>query len=148
MPLQTGPYPDVAGKLAVPLQNTVPAPMHWAPQLLQSDGGPCRDAPEPPAIPLPRRPPHRCGHGPMRKAKLKVAEKQEAIEGFDRAVRQSERELAAVVVRVKDEEVDEVVEVDVQGEMEEASVKEKEEETKVVEAAPARGGDEPVAQGG
>ena len=35
--------------------------------------------------------------------------------------------------------MDEVVEVDVQGEMEEASVKEEEEETKVVQAAPARG---------
>ena len=68
-----------------------------------------------------------------------MAEKQEAIEGFDRAVRRSERELAAVVARVKDEEVDDVVEVDVQGEMEEASVKEEEEETKVVEAAPAGG---------
>ena len=82
----------------------------------------------------------RWGEANLRKAKLKVAEKQEAIEGFDRAMRQSERELAAVVARVKDEEVDEVVEVDVQGEMEEASVKEEEEETKVVEAAPAGGG--------
>ena len=45
-----------------------------------------------------------------------------------------------VVARVKDEEVDEVVEVDVEGEMEEASVKEEEEEMKVVEAAPAVGG--------
>ena len=69
-----------------------------------------------------------------------MVEKQEAIEGFDRAVRRSERQLAAVVARVKDEEVDEVVEVDVQGEMEEASVKEEEEDTKVVEAAPAGGG--------
>ena len=69
-----------------------------------------------------------------------MAKKQEAIEGFDRAVRRSERELAAVVARVKDEEVDEVVEVDVEGEMEEAIVKEEEEETKVVEAAPAGGG--------
>ena len=54
-------------------------------------------------------------------------------------MRQSERELVAVVARVKDEEVDEVVEVDVHGEMGEASVEE-EEETKVVEAAPAGGG--------
>ena len=77
----------------------------------------------------------------LRKAKAKVAEKQAAIEGFDRAVRQSERQLAAVVARVKDEEVDEVVEVDVHGEMEEeASVKDEEEETKVVEAGPAGGG--------
>ena len=89
----------------------------------------------------------RWGEANLRKAKLKVAEKQEAIEGFDWAVRRSERELAAVVARVKDEEVDEVVEVDVQGELEEASVKDDEEEMKVVEAAPARGGDEPVAQG-
>ena len=69
-----------------------------------------------------------------------MAEKQAAIEGFDRAVRKSERELAAVVARVKDEEVDEVVEVDVHGEMEEASVKDEEEETKEEEAAPAGGG--------
>ena len=80
------------------------------------------------------------GETNLRKVKAKVAEKQAAIEGFDRAVRHSEMELAAVVARVKDEEVDEVVEVDVLGEMEEASVKEKEEETKVVEAAPAGGG--------
>ena len=82
----------------------------------------------------------RWGEANLRKAKAKVAGKQEAIEGFDRAVRRSERELAAVVARVKDEEVDEVVEVDVQGEREEVSVKEEEEETKVVEAAPAGGG--------
>ena len=90
----------------------------------------------------------RWGEANLRKAKAKVAEKQEAIEGFDRAESRSERELAAVVARVKDEEVDEVVEVDVQGEMEEASVKEEEDETKVVEAAPAGGGgDERLAQG-
>ena len=84
----------------------------------------------------------------LRKAKAKVAEKQAAVEGFDRAVRQSERQLAAVVARVKDEEVDELVEVDVHGEMEEeASVKDEEEETKVVEAAPAGGGDERLPQG-
>ena len=76
-----------------------------------------------------------------------MAEKQAAFEGFDPSVRQSERELAAVVARVKDEEVDEVVEVDVHGEMEEARVKEEEEETKVVEAARAGGGDERLAQG-
>ena len=63
------------------------------------------------------------------------------MEGFERAVRQCERQLAALVGRVKDEEVDEVVEVDVHGEVEEkASVKDEEEETKVVEAAPAGGG--------
>ena len=44
-----------------------------------------------------------------------------------------------MVARVKDEEVHEVVEVHVEGEMEEAIVKE-EEETKVVVAAPAGGG--------
>ena len=77
----------------------------------------------------------------LRKAKAKVAEKAAAVEGFERAVRQCERQLAAVVARVKDEEVDKVVEVDVHGEMEEeASVKDEEEETKVVEAAPAGGG--------
>ena len=64
----------------------------------------------------------RWGEANLRKAKLKVAEKKEAIEGFDRAVRWSERGLAAVVARVKDEEVVEVVEVDVQGKMEEASM--------------------------
>ena len=76
------------------------------------------------------------------KAKAKLAEKAAAVEGFERALRQCERQLAAVVARVKDEEVDEVVEVDVHGEMEEeeASVKDEEEETKVVEAAPAGGG--------
>ena len=77
----------------------------------------------------------------LRKAKAKVAEKAAAVEGFERAVRQCERQLAAVVARVKDEEVDEVVEVDVHGEVEEvASVKDEEEKTKVVEAAPVRGG--------
>ena len=50
----------------------------------------------------------------LRKAKAKVAENEEAIEGFARAVRRSERELAAVVARVKEEEVVEVVEVDVE----------------------------------
>ena len=81
-----------------------------------------------------------------------MAEKEEAIEGFGRAVRGSERELAPVVARVKEEEVDEVVEVDVEPEeMEEEMVKE-EEEAKVVVATPAGGGGgagvEPVAQGG
>ena len=81
----------------------------------------------------------RWGEANLRKAKAKVAEKEEAIEGFNRAVRRSKREFAAVVARVKDEEVDEVVEVDVEGEMEEGIVKE-EEETKVVMAAQAAGG--------
>ena len=69
-----------------------------------------------------------------------MAEKEEAIEGFDRAVRRSEGELAAVVARVKEEEVDEVVELGVEAEeMEEEIVKE-EEEAKVVVARPAGGG--------
>ena len=42
------------------------------------------------------------GEANLREAKAKVAEKEEAIEGFDRAVRRSKRELAAVVARVKD----------------------------------------------
>ena len=76
----------------------------------------------------------------LRKAKEKVAEKEEAIEGFDRAVRRSEREFAAVVARVKEEGVDQVVELDVEAEeMEEEIVKEKE-EANVVVATPARGG--------
>ena len=67
----------------------------------------------------------------LRKAKAKVAEKDEAIEGFDRAVQRSERELAAVVARVKEEEVDEVVELDVEAEeVEEEILKEEEEEAK------------------
>ena len=75
----------------------------------------------------------------LRKAKAKVAKKEEAIEGFDRAVRRRKRELASVVARVKEEEVDEVVELDVEAEeMEEEMVKE--EEAKVVVATPAGGG--------
>ena len=85
----------------------------------------------------------------LRKVKANVAEKAEAVEGLERAVRQCERQLAAVVARVKDEEVDEVVEVDVHGEVEaEASVKDEEEETKVVEAAPAGGGGRATGSGG
>ena len=76
----------------------------------------------------------------LRNAKAKVAEPGEAIEEFDRAVQRSERELAAVVARVKEEEVDEVVEFDVEAEeMEEEIVKE-EEEAKVVVKTPAGGG--------
>ena len=41
------------------------------------------------------------GEADLRKAKAKVVEKQAAIEGFDRAVRQSDSELAAVVARVR-----------------------------------------------
>ena len=79
----------------------------------------------------------------LRKGKPKVAEKEQAIEGFDRAVRQSERELAAVVARVKEKEVDEVDELDVEAEdMEEEIEKEEEEEeeAKVVVARPPGGG--------
>ena len=70
----------------------------------------------------------------------RVAEKEEAFEGFDRAVRRSERELAAAVARVKEEEVmDEVVELDVEAEDMEQGIVKEEEEAKVV-AAPAGGG--------
>ena len=70
----------------------------------------------------------------LRKAKGKVAEKEEAIEALDQGVRWMERELAAVVERVNEEEVDEVVEVDVEAEeMEEGIVKEELEAKVVVE---------------
>ena len=76
----------------------------------------------------------------LRKAKGKVAEKEEAIEALYRGVRWGERELAAVLERVIEEEVDEVVEVDVEvEEMEDGIVKE-EVEAKVVVETPARGG--------
>ena len=79
------------------------------------------------------------GEANLRKAKVKVAEKEEAIEGFDRAVRQSERELAAVVARVKEEEVDEVVELDAEAEEMEEEIVKREEEAKAVVASPAGG---------
>ena len=82
----------------------------------------------------------RRGEANLRKAKATVAEKEEAIEGFDRALRRSERELAAVVARVKEEEVDEVVELDVEAEEMEEGIVREEEEAKVVVAAPAGGG--------
>ena len=82
----------------------------------------------------------RWGEANLRKAKAKGAEKEEAIEGFERAVRRSERELAAVVARVKEEEVDEVVELDVEVEEMEEGIVNEEEEAKVVVAAPAGGG--------
>ena len=82
----------------------------------------------------------------VRKAKAKVAEKEEAIEALDRSVRRMELVLARTVEKVKEEEEDEVVEVEVEAEdMEEGMVKE-EVEAKVVVEAPAGGGDEPVAQ--
>ena len=74
-----------------------------------------------------------------RKAKEKVAEKEEAIEVLDRGVRPTARQLAAVVERVKEEEVDEVVEMDVEADEMEETVKEEVEE-KVVVVTPARGG--------
>ena len=77
----------------------------------------------------------------LRKAKAKVAEKEEAIEGADRAMRRSERELAAVVAREKEEEVDEVVELNVEAEEMEEEVDKEEEEAKVLVVTPAgRGG--------
>ena len=76
----------------------------------------------------------------LRKAKEKVAEKEEAIEALHRGMRWTERQLAAVVARVKEEEVDEVVEVDLEAEeMEEEIVKE-EAKAKVAEETPAGGG--------
>ena len=76
----------------------------------------------------------------LRTAKAKVAEKEEAIEALDRSVRWMERELAKTVEKVKEEEVDEVVEVEVRAEeMEEGMVRE-EVEAKVVVETPARGG--------
>ena len=76
----------------------------------------------------------------LRKAKAKRAEKEKAIEALDRGVRWMERELAAVVEKVREEEVDEVPEVEVQAEeMEEGMVK-GEVEAKVVVETPAGGG--------
>ena len=71
----------------------------------------------------------------LRRAKAKVAEKEEAIEALNRSVRWMERELARTVEKVKEEVVDEVVEVVVEAEeMEEGMVKEE------VETAPGGGG--------
>ena len=76
----------------------------------------------------------------LRKAQGKVAEKEEVIEALDCGVLWMQRELAAVVQRVKEEEVDEVVEVDVEaGEMEEGIVKEEVEAKVVVETPADRG---------
>ena len=76
----------------------------------------------------------------VRKAKAKVAEKEEAIEALDRSVRRMELVLARTVEKVKEEEVLEVVEVEVEAkEMEEGMVKE-EVEAKVVVEMPAGGG--------
>ena len=89
----------------------------------------------------------RWGEANLRKAKAKVAAKEEAIEGFDRAVGRSERELAAVVARVKEEEAVEVVELDVEAAQMKEEILEEEEEAKVVVATLAGGAGEPVAQG-
>ena len=76
----------------------------------------------------------------LRKAKATVAEKEEAIEALGRGVWTSELTLAAMVEKVKVEEVDEVVEVDEEaGEMEQGIVKE-EVEAKVVVETPVGGG--------
>ena len=76
----------------------------------------------------------------LRKAKAKVAEKEEAIEALDRSVRRMEVVLVRAVEKVEEEEVDEVVEVELEAEeMEEGMVKE-EVEAKVVVETPARGG--------
>ena len=81
----------------------------------------------------------------LRGAKAQVADKKEVIEALDRSVRWMERELARTVEKVKEEKVDEVVEVEVEAEeMEEGMVKE-EVEAKVVVETPAKGG-EPVAE--
>ena len=82
----------------------------------------------------------------LRKAKAKVAEKEEAIEALGRGVRWSELAMAAEVEKVKEEEVDEVVEVDVEAEATEEGIVKEEVEAKVVVETPARGGGEPVAQ--
>ena len=85
----------------------------------------------------------------LRKAKAKVAEKEEAIEALDRSVRRMEVALARTVKKVKEEVVDEVVEVEVEAEEMEEGMVRGEVEAKVVVETPARGGGggEPVAQG-
>ena len=77
----------------------------------------------------------------LRRAKAKVAEKEEAIEALDRSVRWMERELPTAVEKVNEEEVDEVVEVEVEAEeMEEGLVKEDLEAKVVVETLAGGGG--------
>ena len=76
----------------------------------------------------------------LRKAKAKVVEKEEGIEALDRSVRRMETVLAAAVDKVKEEEVEDVVEGDVEPEeMVEDTVKE-EVKAKVVVEMPAPGG--------
>ena len=83
------------------------------------------------------------------KAKAKLVEKEEGIEALDRSVRRMETVWAAAVDKVKEEEVQEVVEVEVEVEpedMEEETVKEEVEAKVVVETPVGGGGGEPVAQ--
>ena len=76
----------------------------------------------------------------LRKAKAKVVEKEKAIEALDGSVRRTVLVLARAVDKVREDDDDEVVEVDVEPEeMEEGMVKE-EVEAKVVVETPARGG--------
>ena len=76
----------------------------------------------------------------LRKAKAKVVEQEKAIEALDRSVRRPEFVFGRAVEKVKEEEEDEVVDVDVEPEeMEEGTVKE-EVEAKVVVETLARGG--------
>ena len=78
--------------------------------------------------------------GTLRKARDKVAGKEEAIEALDRTVRMTELVLARTVEKVKEEEEDQVVEAEVEAkEMEEEMVKE-EVEAKMVVETPAGGG--------
>ena len=76
----------------------------------------------------------------LRKAKAKVAENEEAIEALDRSVRSMEVVLARTVEKVKEEEVDEVVEAEVEAEEMEEGTEKEEVEVKVVVETPARGG--------
>ena len=76
----------------------------------------------------------------LRRAKAKVAEKEEAIEALDRSWRWMERELAGTVQNVKEEEVDEVMEVEVEAEEREEGMVKEEVEAKVLVETPAAGG--------
>ena len=77
----------------------------------------------------------------LRKAKAKVAEKEEPIEALDRSVRRTELVLARTVEKVKEEEEGEVVEAKVEAEeMEEGMVTEEVEAKVVVETPAVEGG--------
>ena len=73
----------------------------------------------------------------LRKAKAEVEEKENAIEALDRSVRRTELVLARAVDKVKKEEEDEVVEVDVEPEELMKGMVKEEEEAKVVVERPA-----------